>query len=86
MKFRTCEKGAIKHDQEPETIELEVGTIIAATGYDPYDPTEKKEYLYGDAKNVITGLELERYINASGPTMFVRLQPLHWHFSMMNVH
>lgn len=64
-----CEKGAINHDQEPEIIELEVGTIIAATGYDPYDPTEKKEYLYGDAKNVITGLELERYINASGPTM-----------------
>ncbi len=63
-----CERGAIKHDQEPEEIELDVGTIIVATGYDPYDPSEKKEWSYEDSENVITGLELERYINASGPT------------------
>lgn len=65
---QVCGNMAIKHDQEPETIELEVGTIIVATGYDPYDPTEKKEWAYGQAENVVTGLELERYINASGPT------------------
>lgn len=63
-----CERGAINHDQEPEEIELDVGTIIVATGYDPYDPSEKKEWSYEDSENVITGLELERYINASGPT------------------
>ena len=51
-----------------EEIELDVGTIIVATGYDPYDPSEKKEWSYEDSENVITGLELERYINASGPT------------------
>jgi heterodisulfide reductase subunit A len=65
---QVCGNMAIKHDQEPEKIELEVGTIIVATGYDPYDPTEKKEWAYETAENVITGLELERYINASGPT------------------
>jgi heterodisulfide reductase subunit A len=65
---QVCGNGAIAHDQVPETIELEVGTIIVATGYDPYDPTEKKEWAYGTAENVIAGLELERYINASGPT------------------
>ena len=63
-----CERGAIQHEQEPEEVELEVGTIIVATGYDPYDPSEKKEWSYEDSENVITGLELERYINASGPT------------------
>lgn len=65
---QVCGNGAINHDQEPEEIELEVGTIIVATGFDPYDPTEKKEWSYEDAANVITGLELERLINASGPT------------------
>jgi heterodisulfide reductase subunit A len=63
-----CERGAVKHDQEPEEIELDLGTIIVATGYDPYDPTEKLEYGYGSHTNVITGMELERQINASGPT------------------
>ncbi len=63
-----CERGAINHEQEPEEIELEVGTIIVATGFDPYNPTEKKEWAYESAENVITGLELERLINASGPT------------------
>jgi heterodisulfide reductase subunit A len=63
-----CERGAVKHDQEPEEIELDLGTIIVATGYDPYDPTEKLEYGYGSHANVITGMELERQINASGPT------------------
>jgi heterodisulfide reductase subunit A2 len=70
-----CGNMAINHEQEPEEIELEVGTIIVATGFDPYDPTEKKEWAYEDAENVITGLELERLINASGPTMGKVLKP-----------
>ncbi|MDR1722272.1 MAG: CoB--CoM heterodisulfide reductase iron-sulfur subunit A family protein [Methanobrevibacter sp.] len=63
-----CERGAVKHDQESEFVDLEVGTIIVATGYDPYDPTEKLEYGYGRYTNVITAMEIERMINASGPT------------------
>jgi heterodisulfide reductase subunit A2 len=70
-----CERGAVQHDQEPEEVELEVGTIIVATGSDPYDPTEKYEYGYADYKNVIGGLELERMINASGPTEGKVLKP-----------
>lgn len=54
-----CERGAVKHDQESEFIDLEVGTIIVATGYDPYDPTEKLEYGYGAHTNVITAMEIE---------------------------
>ena len=63
-----CGPDAIDRDMEPEEIELHVGTIIAATGYDPYDPTEKYEYGYGRYTNVITAMEIERMINASGPT------------------
>ncbi|HML05428.1 MAG TPA: CoB--CoM heterodisulfide reductase iron-sulfur subunit A family protein, partial [Methanobacterium sp.] len=70
-----CERGAIKHDQEPEEVEIEVGTIIVATGYDQFDATEKMEYGYGDYTNVITGLEIERQINASGPTEGKILKP-----------
>ncbi|RBQ22665.1 CoB--CoM heterodisulfide reductase iron-sulfur subunit A [Candidatus Methanobinarius endosymbioticus] len=70
-----CERGAVKHDQESEYIDLEVGTIIVATGYDPYDPTEKLEYGYGAHTNVITAMEIERMINASGPTEGKVLKP-----------
>ncbi|MDR1819262.1 MAG: CoB--CoM heterodisulfide reductase iron-sulfur subunit A family protein [Methanobrevibacter sp.] len=63
-----CERGAVKHDQESEFLDIDVGTIIVATGYDPYDPTEKYEYGYGQYSNVITAMEIERMINASGPT------------------
>ena len=53
---QACGNGAIQPRQEPEEIEIEVGTIIVATGYDPYNPTEKKEWSYEDSENVITGL------------------------------
>jgi heterodisulfide reductase subunit A2 len=70
-----CERGAVNHEQEPEEVELEVGTIIVATGFDPYDATEKREYGYGEYKNVVGALELERMINASGPTEGKVLKP-----------
>jgi heterodisulfide reductase subunit A len=59
---------AIDHKQEPIDIELNVGTIIVATGYDTYVPLRKGVYKYWEYKNVITALELERLINAAGPT------------------
>ncbi len=63
-----CEAKAINHEQEDEIIELEVGSIVVATGFDNFDPTEKPEYGYKEFKNVITGLQFERLVNASGPT------------------
>ena len=63
-----CKADAIDFEQKEETVELEVGTIIVATGYDLFDPKLKPEYGYGKYKNVITGLEFERLCNASGPT------------------
>jgi len=52
----------------PEEIELEVGTIITATGFDIYVPDDNSLYGYGRYDNVITALELERLILAAGPT------------------
>jgi len=60
---------AIDFSQEPEEIELEVGTIIVATGFDVFDPSPIEEYGYGRYDNVITAIELERLHNESGPTV-----------------
>ena len=60
---------AINFEQEPEEIELEVGTIIVSTGYDIYLPYDDPLYGYGKYPNVITSLEFERLILAAGPTV-----------------
>jgi heterodisulfide reductase subunit A len=59
---------AINFDQKPKEIELNVGTIIVATGYDIYRPYDDSLYGYGRYDNVITALEFERLILAAGPT------------------
>lgn len=63
-----CEAGAIDFDQHDEFIDLRVGAVIVATGFDPFDPQQKPELGYGLYENVITGLEFERLASASGPT------------------
>ena len=66
--MKACEKQAIKFEMKPETVELEVGTIIVATGADVFDPSTLPHYGYGRYPNVITSLEFERLINAGGPS------------------
>ncbi|MFC1926081.1 4Fe-4S binding protein [Chloroflexota bacterium] len=63
-----CEANAIDFEQEDEVIELEVGAIIAATGYQLFDDKVYGEYGQGKYPDVITGLQLERLLSASGPT------------------
>jgi heterodisulfide reductase subunit A len=65
---KACQAGAIVQEMEDETVEVEVGNIIVATGYDAFDPTPIYNYSYGRLDNVLTALEFERMINASGPT------------------
>ncbi len=62
-----CEVGAINFEDDDEEIELEVGAIVVATGYDLFDPSLEPNYGY-EYDRVITGLEFERLCNASGPT------------------
>jgi len=63
-----CERGAINHDMPDEHLDLQVGTIILATGFKDFDPARVPELNYGKHPNVLTALEFERLINASGPT------------------
>ena len=71
-KCRACEKfcevQAIDFQQEERVEELEVGSIIVATGYDQMDPSVITAYGYGRYPNVITGMEFERLVSAAGPT------------------
>ena len=66
--MKACERQAVKYEMTPETADLEVGTIIVATGADVFDPTALPNYGYGKYQNVITSLEFERLINAGGPS------------------
>jgi heterodisulfide reductase subunit A len=70
-----CTKKAIDFEQKDTEIELNVGAIIVATGFDPFDPTGLSEYGYQRYRNVITALEYERLVCASGPTGGHLLRP-----------
>jgi heterodisulfide reductase subunit A len=63
-----CEADAIDFNQKEEKLEVEVGSIILATGFDPMDPTPMKQFGYGKYPNVFTSIEFERLSNATGPT------------------
>lgn len=63
-----CDKKCIDLNAKDKIIELEVGSIIVATGMGIYDPTQLTEYGYGKYENVITTMEFERLICGSGPT------------------
>ena len=63
-----CPTGAIAFDQQDEILEIEVGNVILATGYDLFDCAKVSQYGYGRLANVFTSLEFERMCNASGPT------------------
>ncbi|MFC1860629.1 4Fe-4S dicluster domain-containing protein, partial [Chloroflexota bacterium] len=63
-----CEAEAIDFEQKDEFIEVEVGAIIIATGFEVFDPTPISQYGYKRLDNVITSLEFERLVNSAGPT------------------
>jgi len=63
-----CTADAVNFDQKEEMLEVDVATIITATGFDVFDPTRRPELGYGQYPQVITTLEFERLASASGPT------------------
>jgi heterodisulfide reductase subunit A len=63
-----CPTNAIDFEQEDEMLELEVGNIVLATGYDLFDARRIPQYGYGRLANVFTSMEFERLVNAAGPT------------------
>ncbi|HJA75680.1 MAG TPA: CoB--CoM heterodisulfide reductase iron-sulfur subunit A family protein [Candidatus Desulfovibrio gallistercoris] len=65
---KVCPTGAINYEQQDEIITEEVGCIVAATGYDLMDWTVYEEYGGGRYPDVVTSLQYERLLSASGPT------------------
>jgi heterodisulfide reductase subunit A len=66
--LKKCPKECINLEESDQVVELEVGNIIIATGYELFDATRIERYGYGKFPNVLTSLEFERMTNASGPT------------------
>jgi len=65
---KTCQAEAIDFDQKDRIVELDVAAIIIAAGYDVFDPSQIPEYRYQEIPNVVTAIEFERLLSASGPT------------------
>jgi heterodisulfide reductase subunit A len=65
---RNCPAEAIDFEQEPEYMDIKVGSVIVATGWDEYPIMETNEYKYGIYPDVITQIELERMLSPIGPT------------------
>ncbi|MEW5922724.1 MAG: CoB--CoM heterodisulfide reductase iron-sulfur subunit A family protein [Candidatus Zixiibacteriota bacterium] len=63
-----CQREAIDFEQTAQIKEIEVGAIILATGYRVFDASRISRYGYGKYPNVYSSLEIERLVNAAGPT------------------
>ena len=73
---KECEAGSINWDMKDEVVEYNVASIIVATGIDQLDPSVLDRYHYGEYPNVITAMQYERLLSASGPTGGEILKPL----------
>ena len=63
-----CGAGALRHEEREEILKLQVGSVILAPGFDTVPGNLKSEFGYGVYPNVVTSLEFERLLSASGPT------------------
>ncbi|RJQ78926.1 MAG: FAD-dependent oxidoreductase [Desulfobacteraceae bacterium] len=64
---KACLAGAVNHEQTIEERDIQVGAVILAPGFKPYDPSQYETYSYAGHPNVVTSLEFERMLSASGP-------------------
>jgi heterodisulfide reductase subunit A len=72
---KICLAEAIRYDDAPKETEVEVGTVILAVGNEVYDPSMLDTYNYRECPNVITSMEFERLLSASGPYMGHLMRP-----------
>ncbi len=70
-----CSAEAILHDMLPEEVTINVGSLLLTPGFEPFDPVGRGEYGYETCRNVITSLEFERILSASGPFQGHVLRP-----------
>ncbi|TFH27418.1 MAG: CoB--CoM heterodisulfide reductase iron-sulfur subunit A family protein, partial [Promethearchaeota archaeon] len=70
-----CEPDAIRFEDEDKILEVNVGTIIVTTGYDVINPQYLHNYGFGKYENVIDGMQMERLLSSTGPTLGKPLRP-----------
>ena len=69
-----CKADAIDFNMTAEKVEVKVGAVILAPGIEPFDPKLRAEYHYGDFQNVVTSMDFERLLCATGPYQGVILR------------
>jgi len=72
---KACQAGAIDHDMQEQTFDLEVGAVVLTPGFEAFDATRRGEFGFGYAANVVTNVQFERLLSASGPTVGHILRP-----------
>jgi len=65
---KACLANAVNHEDQPKSVDVQVGAIIAAPGFQPFNPVNFDIYSYANLPNVVTSMEFERILSASGPT------------------
>jgi len=65
---KICPTGAVDFDQKPSTATIRVGSVVMSAGFTPFNPAKFDNYQYAKLPNVITAMEFERILSASGPT------------------
>ncbi|HOE10706.1 MAG TPA: FAD-dependent oxidoreductase [bacterium] len=65
---QACQAGAINHSESSHTFQLQAGAVLLTPGFEPFDATRRAEFGFGVAKNVVTNVQFERMLSASGPT------------------
>jgi len=65
---KVCEPNAIKYDMQDEIVEIDVGQVLIATGFDLFDASAMAQYGYGRLDNVYSSLDFEAILNSTGPT------------------
>jgi len=63
-----CPFGCVNYEEADQILELKVGAIVLATGFDIFDPSKAPEYGYGEIEDIYTSLEFERLLSSTGPT------------------
>jgi len=72
---KVCQAGAIDYDQPRQTLRLEVGAVVLTPGFEAFDATRRGAFGFGFAPNVLTNVQFERLLSASGPTQGHVLRP-----------
>ncbi len=70
-----CKANAVDYDQKEKVLEIKVGSIILSPGFDEFNARLKGEYGYGVYKNVVTSIEFERMLSATGPYFGTVMRP-----------